>query len=138
MARVLRYISGLSLSGSPMVAARVAAAQDYAAFASTAPSGGPGSSQVHFSDVLSTLNPLQYLPVVGTIYRTITGDSVHPAFRVAASAALSLVFGGPIGLAATMIGVAAEEIARGGPTTLESGQRSALAARAYGQIGRAA
>lgn len=121
-----------------MVAARVAAAQDHAGYGPSAPGAPSTSPQIQFSDVLSTLNPLQYLPVVGTIYRAITGDSVHPAFRVAASAALSFVVGGPVGLAATMIGVAAEEIIHGGPTSLPGAQPSALAARAYAQIGRSA
>src|SRR5579859_5767627 len=62
-------------------------------------------SHIEFSDVLSALNPLQYVPVVGTIYRELTGDEVHPALRVAVGAAMS-VFLGPVGLAATLIGVA--------------------------------
>jgi hypothetical protein len=94
--------------------------------------------RVSFHDVIAVLNPLQYLPVVGTIYRAITGDEVHPAFRVAASAGMALLFGGPAGLAATMIAVAVEEVARGGPTSAGSGQSAAVASLAYSRAGRAA
>jgi hypothetical protein len=31
---------------------------------------------ISFGDVLSALNPLQYLPVVGSIYRAVTGDTI--------------------------------------------------------------
>jgi hypothetical protein len=50
---------------------------------------GPG-----FRDMLAALNPLQGLPVVGAIYRHVTGDVPHPAAQVVSS----LIFGGPIGL----------------------------------------
>ena len=50
---------------------------------------GPG-----FRDMLAALNPLQGLPVIGTIYRHVTGDVPHPAAQVVGG----LLFGGPIGL----------------------------------------
>jgi hypothetical protein len=59
----------------------------------SAPVAGPS-----FRDVLSALNPLQYLPVVGTIYRAITGDSVPEPMREAGSLVASGLIGGPIGL----------------------------------------
>jgi hypothetical protein len=34
-----------------------------------------------FHDFLSAINPLQYLPVVGTIYRAVTGDVIPEALR---------------------------------------------------------
>jgi len=86
-------------------------------------------SHVGFCDVLEALNPLQYVPVVGTIYREVTGDEVHPALRIAVSGALSLVLGGPIGLAATMLGAAAGEVLHGGHGA--SASRLADAAQAY-------
>lgn len=53
--------------------------------------------EVTFSDVLSTLNPLQYIPVIGSIYRAVTGDTVSPAAQVVGGALL----GGPMGLVAS-------------------------------------
>jgi len=92
-------------------------------------------SHITFHDVLSALNPLQYLPVVGMIYREVTGDEVHPALRVAVAAATS-VFLGPIGLAATMIGVAVDEVRHGRPAG--AGDQTADAASAYRRAARLA
>ena len=50
---------------------------------------------------MSDLNPLQYIPVVGTIYRAITGDQGNSDLRFVASLGTSFVLGGPIGLAIT-------------------------------------
>jgi hypothetical protein len=47
-----------------------------------------------FSDFLSIINPLQHIPIVGSIYRAITGDTIAPASRVIGG----LLFGGPMGL----------------------------------------
>lgn len=102
------------------------------------PAGAPADwnlEHVHFSDVLSALNPLQYLPVVGMIYRETTGQTVHPAFRIAVSAVASLLLGGPIGLAATMIGAVISEVADGASATPDAG-RMTEAARAYQHVGR--
>ena len=54
---------------------------------------------ISFSDVLSALNPLQYLPVVGTIYRAVTGDRIPEPLRVMGSIVASGLMGGPLGLA---------------------------------------
>lgn len=47
-----------------------------------------------FGDVLSIINPLQHLPVIGPLYRQLTGDELHPAAKVIGG----LLFGGPVGL----------------------------------------
>jgi hypothetical protein len=60
--------------------------------------GGGTAPSVSFRDVLSALNPLQYLPVVGSIYRAVTGDSVGEPMRIGGSMVASLLMGGPIGL----------------------------------------
>jgi len=52
------------------------------------------SQSLSFDEFLSAINPLQHIPVVGTIYRAITGDTILPAARVLGSALIS----GPIGL----------------------------------------
>jgi hypothetical protein len=51
-----------------------------------------------FHALLSALNPLQYIPVVGTIYRAATGDVIPDAVRYAGSMLVSGLLGGPIGL----------------------------------------
>ncbi len=60
---------------------------------------GPSGTDSSFGDLLSALNPLQYLPVVGTIYRAVTGDTVPEGLRVGGSLCVSFLMGGPVGLA---------------------------------------
>ena len=57
-----------------------------------------------FREVLSALNPLQYLPVVGTIYRVVTGDQGSPALRTGVSMITGMLMGGPLGLMTSMAG----------------------------------
>ena len=52
---------------------------------------------ISFHDILHALNPLQYLPVIGTIYRAVTGDQIPEMVRRAGSLVVSTLFGGPIG-----------------------------------------
>lgn len=56
--------------------------------------GDPGSD-LTFGEVLDVINPLQHIPVVSTIYRAITGDTISPTARVAGG----MIYGGPIGAA---------------------------------------
>ena len=53
-----------------------------------------GNDEMSFGDFLSAINPLQHIPIVGTIYRAITGDTLSPAAKVIGGALL----GGPVGL----------------------------------------
>ena len=52
-----------------------------------------GADGFDFGDLLDVINPLQHLPVISSIYRTLTGDEISPASRLAGGA----LFGGPIG-----------------------------------------
>ncbi|WP_428374392.1 hypothetical protein [Lichenicoccus sp.] len=70
-----------------------------------APAAGAGHGGL-FHEILSDLNPLQYIPVVGTIYRAVTGDQGNATLRFVASIGTSFALGGPVGVAVT----AAEEI----------------------------
>ena len=54
----------------------------------------PDASAVSFRDVLSALNPLQYVPGVGTIYRAVTGETIPAPLRILGAG----IFGGPIGI----------------------------------------
>ena len=65
---------------------------------------------VSFHEVLSALNPLQYLPVIGTIYRALTGDQIPEPVRRVGSLVASFLIGGPIGAAVNVVMVAAEKI----------------------------
>jgi hypothetical protein len=73
-------------------------------------SAQPKSGGLSFHDVLSALNPLQYLPVVGTIYRAMTGDTINEGVRLAGSMLVSGLMGGPIGLATNIATTIAEKV----------------------------
>ena len=52
-----------------------------------------------FGNFLSCLNPLQYIPVVGTLYRAVTGDTIPSTVREAGGLVVSGLTGGPVGVA---------------------------------------
>ena len=54
-----------------------------------------GDDGFNFRDVLDLVNPLQHIPVIGNLYRKLTGDVAAPAIRIAGGA----LFGGPLGAA---------------------------------------
>jgi len=70
----------------------------------------PAEHHVTFRELLSALNPLQYLPVVGTIYRAITGDQIPEPVRRIGSLIASGLMGGPIGVVINLAITAAEKI----------------------------
>jgi len=76
--------------------ARTDGADKFAAF---------GSDGLTFSDIIDVINPLQHIPVIGTLYRKLTGDVIDPATRIAGGA----LFGGPIGAAFSAVAVAIGE-----------------------------
>ncbi len=57
-----------------------------------------GEDGLSFTDVLDIINPLQHLPVVSTLYRALTGDTITPGARMVGGA----IFGGPTGFAAAV------------------------------------
>jgi hypothetical protein len=92
----------------------------------------PQPGTITFRDFLSALNPLQHLPLVGTIYRAVTGETLVPAMRVAGG----FLMGGPVGAIASAVGAAAEEIfqaARRGPHDVQPAEQ--LPATAAGDDG---
>jgi len=60
-----------------------------------------GDNGFTFRDFLDMINPLHHIPVVGTLYRSITGDQLDPGAKIFGST----VLGGPIGAVASVIDV---------------------------------
>lgn len=58
-----------------------------------------------FWDVLDVINPLQHIPIVSTIYRNLTGDTIQPAARVIGG----MLYGGPLGGMAAIANAVVEE-----------------------------
>jgi hypothetical protein len=67
-------------------------------------------SHVTFHQILSALNPLQYIPVVGTIYRAVTGDEIPEPVRRIGSLIASFLMGGPVGALINVGMFAAEKL----------------------------
>jgi hypothetical protein len=68
----------------------------------------PAEHHFSFHELLSELNPLQYVPVVGTIYRAVTGDTIPESAREVGSLVFSGLTGGPIGIATNVATLALE------------------------------
>jgi hypothetical protein len=71
--------------------------------AQAAPASGSDASgsghEFSFHDLLETINPLQHLPIISTIYRHLTGDTISNSARIAGDT----LYGGPVGLVMGMI-----------------------------------
>jgi hypothetical protein len=69
--------------------------------------GGPPEvpeSDLSFWDLLDIVNPLQHIPVVGSVYRAITGDEIAAPARIAGG----MLYGGVVGLVASVTSLAVE------------------------------
>ena len=57
-----------------------------------------------FADFLDIINPLQHIPIINTIYREVTGDTISPVARMIGGG----LYGGPVGLLASAVNNAVE------------------------------
>ncbi len=64
-----------------------------------------GEDGFTFLDFLDIINPLQNIPVVSTLYRSLTGDTIDPASRLGGGA----LFGGPIGAILSLVNIVVNE-----------------------------
>jgi hypothetical protein len=95
-----------------------------------APAGQATATADHrfsFHDFLSAINPLQYLPVVGTIYRAVTGDTIPEALRDFGSMLVSGLLGGPIGLGINIGTLIGEKVTGIDPEKILAPQSKAVA-----------
>lgn len=56
---------------------------------------GADPEEFGFGDLLDMVNPLQQIPVIGHVYREITGDTIKPISQIVGGA----IFSGPLGAA---------------------------------------
>ncbi|HXQ53530.1 MAG TPA: hypothetical protein VN802_20735 [Stellaceae bacterium] len=69
------------------------------------PSAWHDPSGFGFRDLIDIVNPLQHLPIIGSIYRWVTGDRPGEAAQLAGNA----LYGGPIGVAFSLFSAATED-----------------------------
>ncbi len=62
-------------------------------------------AEMSFGDFLDIINPLQHIPIVNTIYREITGDTIKPSSKVIGG----ILFGGPLGGIASIANAVVEQ-----------------------------
>ena len=69
--------------------------------------GGPVEirGDMSFWDFLDVINPLQHIPIVSTIYREITGDTIQPSMRIMGD----MLYGGVIGGMASIANAVIEQ-----------------------------
>lgn len=65
---------------------------------------GEPTNAMSFNDLIDTINPLQHIPGISSIYRDLTGDQISNQARIAGGA----LYGGPIGFVASMINSAVD------------------------------
>lgn len=86
-----------------------------------------GEEGLSFGSLLDVVNPLQQLPVVSSVYRAVTGDTISTGARLAGG----VLLGGPLGFASALLNVVVED-ATGGDIAenmlglVQSDQESAL------------
>ncbi len=64
-----------------------------------------GKENLNFTDLLDVINPLQHLPVIGDLYRSVTSDQISAPARMAGGT----IYGGPIGFVSSLINTIMEE-----------------------------
>jgi hypothetical protein len=94
----------------PIRLAQGPASMPWAAPADGGPPLGPDEAapipgHITFDEFLRGLNPLHHVPVVGTIYRAITGETIPAPMRVLGGA----LFGGGVGMMIAAATAAVEE-----------------------------
>ena len=66
-----------------------------------------GADGFGFDDFLDLINPLQHIPIVSTLYRELTGDTISEGARILGGA----IFGGPLGFAAALGNAMVKQVA---------------------------
>jgi hypothetical protein len=90
----------------PVVHPDAAAGSDAGASAAgTKAPAADGDQDLSFWDVLDIVNPLQHIPIVGTIYRAVTGDEIKPAMQIGGD----ILYGGVIGGMASIANAVLQE-----------------------------
>ena len=72
-----------------------------------------GRTGFSFGDLIDVINPLQHIPGIAELYRSVTNDRISDDARTAGNMLYGLALGGPIGLGAMMAYTAAGDQMKG-------------------------
>ena len=75
----------------------------------------PGPAVFSRQEALNALNPLQYVPIAGMVYRQATGETIPPPLAIAGSVVSGAISGGPLGVLGSVLLNFVMELARIGP-----------------------
>jgi len=102
------YHTMMMSPGKPGAASAAAASVTVAPAATdtTAAASGAPAHESFFHHLLDVVNPLQHLPIIGTIYRAITGEHLDPVEKIAGDT----LYGGLWGAVSSIADVAFESI----------------------------
>ena len=75
-----------------------------------------GADGLTFRDVLDLINPIQHIPLLGNLYRRLTGDIIDPAIRIAGGA----LYGGALGAGFAAVALAVKTFGEEGGAMIES------------------
>jgi len=82
------------------------AAPAHAVAQAVQPQKAAPSHHFSFGDFLDIVNPLQHIPVIGTLYRAITGDTIDTPEKIVGDT----LYGGPLGAVSSIAEVGFKEI----------------------------
>lgn len=104
------------------------------------PRAGMAEGELTFGDVLQAINPLHHLPVIGNVYRELTGEKLAPMARIVGGGLFGGVFGALAAIGNAVVEALTGKDVGGQVVALfdgGAGNRTATAAtpqsRAYGQ-----
>ncbi len=75
------------------------------AYAQESNGSAANSDEFGFGDILDMVNPLHHIPLIGSLYRELTGDEIKPISKIIGGG----VFGGASGAASGLVNVIIEE-----------------------------
>lgn len=97
------------------------------------PTGPRGRIEMTFGDLVDLINPIQHVPIVGDLYRKLTGDEIKDPIKIMGAG----LFGGPLGLVSSVAQTIWRDLRSEGEVDNE-GEGTALAAAGGGEDAQSA
>ncbi|PVB62709.1 hypothetical protein [Labrenzia sp. 011] len=106
-----------AVGGSPQP--QMGALEAHAAMGRAASPAEKSGGSFNFGDFLDVINPLQHIPGIAELYRSVTNDQISDDARKAGNAFYGFALGGPVGLGAMLAYSAAGDRWSGSPQDVQ-------------------